>query len=102
MVLSLLCYLVVVVEQAQGCGAVFVPVDAHHGLGGGRQGVLQERLPRLVFVGVGPTLAVAGLILQQQDRSLTGEGEKEKGEETEKGEEKKDKERERDMLAGVQ
>lgn len=33
--------LVVVVEKAQGVGAVLVPVDAHHGLGGGRQRVLQ-------------------------------------------------------------
>lgn len=46
--------LVVVVEQAQSVGAVLVPVDAHHGLGGGCQRVLQVRPPCLVLAGVGP------------------------------------------------
>lgn len=57
--------LVVVIEQAQGVGAVLVPVDAHHGLGGGRQWVLQVRPPCLVLAGVGPT--------HSRERALVGD-----------------------------
>lgn len=66
------CYLIVVVEQAESCGAVLVSVYAHHGLGGGCQWVLQEGFPRFIFCGEGATLAtIARLVLENQDRTLT-------------------------------
>ena len=46
-------YLVVVVQQAKRGRAVLVTVDAHHCLGGRRQGVLQIRLPGFILTGVG-------------------------------------------------
>lgn len=46
-------HLVVVVKQAKGSRTVFIPVDAHHGLGGRCQGVLQVWLPGLILTGVG-------------------------------------------------
>lgn len=56
-------HLVVVIEQAQGVGAVLVPVDAHHGLGGGCQWVLQVRPPRLILAGVGPPYCRVGAVV---------------------------------------
>lgn len=65
------CYLVVVVEQAQSGGAVVVSINAHHGLGGCRQRVLQKWFPGFILCGEGATLAaVARVILQNQDRTL--------------------------------
>ena len=46
-------YLIVVVQQAKRGRAVLVTVDAHHSLGGRRQGVLQIRLPGFILTGVG-------------------------------------------------
>lgn len=59
-------YLVVVIEQAQGSGAVFIPVDAHHGFGGGSERVLQEGLPGLILTSIGAPLGVQGFILKNQ------------------------------------
>lgn len=56
-------HLVVVVEQAQGVGAVLVPVDAHHGLGGGCQRVLQVRPPCFILAGVGPPHCREGAVV---------------------------------------
>lgn len=56
-------YLVVVVEEAKGVGAVLVPIDAHHGLGGGRERVLQVRPPCLVLAGVGPSHCAEGALV---------------------------------------
>lgn len=65
--------LVVVVEQPQGVGAVLVPVDAHHGLGGRRQRVLQVRPPCLVLAGVGtPHRRVGALVGDHHHQALTG------------------------------
>lgn len=65
--------LVVVVEQPQGVGAVLVPVDAHHGLGGGCQRVLQVGPPCLVFAGVGtPHRRVGALVGDDHHQALAG------------------------------
>lgn len=42
-------HLVVVVEQPQSRCAVLIPIDAHHGLGGSAQRVLQVALPRFIL-----------------------------------------------------
>lgn len=68
-------YLVVVVQEAQSRRAVLVSVDAHHGLGGRRQGILQERLPGFILRGEGAALApVTGLVLENEDRPLAAGG----------------------------
>lgn len=41
--------LVEVVEQAERRSAVLIPIDAHHGFGGSRQGVLEVAPPRIVI-----------------------------------------------------
>lgn len=46
-------HLVVVIQQAQRGSTVLVPIDTHHRLGGGRQGILQIRLPGFILAGVG-------------------------------------------------
>lgn len=70
-----LCHLVVVVQQAESCRAVLVSVDAHHGLGGRRQRVLQERFPGFIFSSEGAPLApVARLVLENEDRPFAAGG----------------------------
>lgn len=61
-------YLVVVVEQAQRGGTVFIPVDAHHGFGGRRERVFQERLPGFILASVGAPLWIQCFILKNQHR----------------------------------
>lgn len=51
---SLVVHLVVVIEQSQSCCAALIFIDAHHGLGGGGQRVLQEVLPRLILAAEHP------------------------------------------------
>lgn len=55
-------YHVVIVEEAQGCDTVIVPVDSHHGLRGSCQGVFQVGLPGLVLTSVGKLLEVDRVI----------------------------------------
>lgn len=56
-------YHVVIVEEAQGCNAVIVSIDPHHGLRGSCQGVLQVGLPGLILGSVGELLEVNRVIL---------------------------------------
>lgn len=58
-------YHVVVIEEAQGRNALIVPVNPHHGFRGGRQRVLQVRLPGLILVSVGKLLEAHRVVLQQ-------------------------------------
>lgn len=41
--------LVEVVEQAECCGTVLIPINAHHGFSGSCQGVLQVVPPRIII-----------------------------------------------------
>lgn len=68
-------HLVVVIEQAQRSCAVFIPVDAHHGLGGRSERVFQERLPGLILAGVGAPLRIKGLVLKDQHWPFASEEE---------------------------
>ena len=56
-------YHVVIIEEAQGCNAVVVPVDSHHGLRGRRQGVFKVGLPGLILISVGELLEVNRVVL---------------------------------------
>lgn len=58
-------YHVVIIEEAQGRHAVIVPIDSHHGLRGGCQGVFQVGLPGLILASVGELLEVDWVVLQQ-------------------------------------
>lgn len=48
-VMSSFPHLVVVVEQSQCCCTVFISINAHHGLSGSGQWVLQVAPPRLIL-----------------------------------------------------
>lgn len=62
--------LVVVVEKTQSRGAVVISIDAHHGLGGSCQWVLQEGFPGFILCGEATLASVAWLILEDQDSAL--------------------------------
>lgn len=65
-------YLVVVIQEAQSCSTVLVSINAHHGLGGSCQWVLQKWFPGFILCGKGATLTtIAWLVLEDKDRTLT-------------------------------
>lgn len=56
-------YHVVVIEEAQGCNALIVPINSHHGFRGGCQRVFQVCLPGLILISVGKLLEAHRVIL---------------------------------------
>lgn len=56
-------YHVVIVEEAQGCNALIVSIDSHHGLRGRCQGIFKVGLPGLILVSVGEFLEVNWVVL---------------------------------------
>lgn len=43
-------HLVVVIQQPQSCSTVLISIDAHHGLSGSSQRVLQVGPPRFILI----------------------------------------------------
>lgn len=71
--LEIISHLVVIIQQPQSCCAVFIAIDAHHGLGGSRQRVLQVAPPRLILAVEHPSGGHRQLVWYQHHQPLTAE-----------------------------
>lgn len=66
-------YLVIVVEQAQRGGTVFIAIDAHHRFGCRSERVFQEGFPGFILTSIGAPLWIKGFILKNQDWPFASE-----------------------------